>query len=533
MSKPNFNIAIKKLLQFEHLPILVLLVVSLVTGLIIAKDYGQSWDEPNIYRYGNYVLNAYQYFFHPQSLPDYGTNPQAAPDSGGNNMSDLNFYGPSYFIVATILSKIFLRLVPGWTIIIAWHFVNFITFQIGVVIFYFLAKRWMSSFAAFGAALLLSVQPLFWGHAFINPKDIPFAVFFLASVYFGLNMMDSPSAPKSILVIWAGIILGATTSFRITGPFAGVLVFLYGLSKSPRKAVLTTIPYFLIAVLTSYLAWPYLWKSPIHHFIDSIRYMSDFPYAHPVLFAGNLYSATHLPWSYVPILLCLQLTEPLLILLILGFGVSIWRFVKKGQREPALIFSLWFLLPTIAIILSGSALYDNARQLFFLLPPLFILAGLALDELLSRFNHAVVKALAIGLIILASIIPMIQLHPYEYIYYNSFIGGAKGAFRNFETDYWDTSFKDAAQYLNANAPYHSRVVVFDLPIHILDAYTRPDLQIYNNEKTHYANFPYAVLSTRLNLDESSCPNGQVVATVSRDDVILAVIKKLPAGTHCE
>ena len=35
-------------------------------------------------------------------------------------------------------------------------------------------------------ALLFASQPLIWGHSFINSKDLPFMVFFLASIYFRL-----------------------------------------------------------------------------------------------------------------------------------------------------------------------------------------------------------------------------------------------------------------------------------------------------------------------------------------------------------
>ncbi len=45
--------------------------------------------------------------------------------------------------------------------------------------------------AAFGATLLFITQPLFWGHAFINPKDIPLFSLFLLSVYLGMRMHDS------------------------------------------------------------------------------------------------------------------------------------------------------------------------------------------------------------------------------------------------------------------------------------------------------------------------------------------------------
>ena len=53
-----------------------------------------------------------------------------------------------------------------------------------------------------------------------------------------------------------------------------------------------------------------------------------------------------------------------------------------------------------------------------------------------------------------------HLHPYQYIYYNSFIGGPQGAFRRYETDYWMTSFREATAYVNSVAPENARLIVW-------------------------------------------------------------------------
>jgi hypothetical protein len=53
--------------------------------------------------------------------------------------------------------------------------------------------------------------------------------------------------------------------------------------------------------------------------------------------------------------------------------------------------------------------------------------------------------------LLPSVFGIVSLHPYEYIYYNSFVGGVSGAEGRFETDYWAISFREAAEYVNENA----------------------------------------------------------------------------------
>jgi hypothetical protein len=42
----------------------------------------------------------------------------------------------------------------------------------------------------------------------------------------------------------------------------------------------------------------------------------------------------------------------------------------------------------------------------------------------------------------------IRLHPYQYVYYNQFVGGTGQAAYQFETDYWLTCYKDAITALN-------------------------------------------------------------------------------------
>ena len=72
----------------------------------------------------------------------------------------------------TIVKKVGTQIFPDMQAVDIQHFVYFVTFLIGVWALYHLAARWMSQNAAFGAALLFLTQPVFWGHAFINPKDI-------------------------------------------------------------------------------------------------------------------------------------------------------------------------------------------------------------------------------------------------------------------------------------------------------------------------------------------------------------------------
>ena len=49
----------------------------------------------------------------------------------------------------------------------------------------------------------------------------------------------------------------------------------------------------------------------------------------------------------------------------------------------------------------------------------------------------------------ATVLDMMQLHPYEYVYFNRlFAGGESSAAQRFETDYWGMSYKEGVDWIN-------------------------------------------------------------------------------------
>ncbi len=508
----------KSIFRLPHIPIFLLLFTALCFGYFTAPDYGLSWDEPGIYHFSKHTLKAYSFIFHPQDFQ---------PD---NSIPVLNLYGPAHFMYASFMSRLILIIHPAWSANTATHFMYFTTFLIGVLFLYFLAARWMSAWAALGTAALFISQPLFWGHAFINPKDTPFMSLFIVSVYLGFRMMDDPTWKK---ILAAGIALGLATSIRSLGPMAGALTILYGLMKYPRKMIPVLFWYSIAAIIVAYLTWPFLWKAPIAHFVDSLRIMSSFPDTGETLFMRNMYPADQLPARYIPTFIIFQLTEPALVLSALGGVLSLIMFIKEKKREPLLFFAAWFLMPISVIILSGSTLYDNARQILFLLPPLFVFAGIAIDSLLMRTKTLAWKMVLLFVITLPGIYACIQFHPYQYVYFNRLTGGTAGAFRNFDLDYWGTAFKESFEYINANAAPNSQVVVIG-PRQIAKAYARPDLKIVGpaNLDVRGMDYYYVLYSTRSNADEGRCKKAETVHTVERNGGILSVIKKATSEEGC-
>ncbi|HRQ22231.1 MAG TPA: hypothetical protein PLF42_02280 [Anaerolineales bacterium] len=591
----------------KHLPAIILACLFLA-GLLTFNRYGESWDDLSLQKYAAKSLNAYATF----------------PQEGIVNLTreDLGFYGPFFIMLTDVLSKSLSAILP-FSLPDLRHLIYFLTYFAGVLAFHSIAKRWLSDLPALGATLLFALQPVFWGHAFINPKDTPFLSLFLLSISFGMRAfdslkLDSPAEPSPrskrtltlLTTLWlvsvfglflftqaihsyigtlvlsaqagntnlfsliakdinaasaetytqryfilflqlrtyysllitlillityyrlapnlliylftllpAALILGFTTSTRILGPFAGVLVAYYALRTQGRQAIPALTMYAVIALIATYISWPYLWMNPIPNFFNSLREMSLYPWSGLVLFSGSSYQSTNLPISYLPILLLIQLTEPVWALSMAGWVVATLPVGKKrGLVELSL---LWFVIPLIAFIVFRIALYDNFRQILFILPPIFLMAGVAFEAI----KNVKWQAALIVICLLPSLFGIVSLHPYEYMYYNSFIGGVSGAEGRFETDYWATSFREAAEYVNENASPNANIWV-EGPDQTFALFLREDINVYSSGEAERAEtYDYVVITTRYDFGETIYPDAEIVHRIMRGDAILAVIKK--------
>jgi hypothetical protein len=75
---------------------------------------------------------------------------------------------------------------------------------------------------------------------------------------------------------------------------------------------------------------------------------------------------------------------------------------------------------------------------------------------------------------LPGIVSSLRLYPYEYVYYNSFVGGPAGAEDRFELDYWRISLREVAFKLNELAP-QGAIIVVARSAGLFVEYSRPDL----------------------------------------------------------
>ena len=192
------------------------------------------------------------------------------------------------------------------------------------------------------------------------------------------------------------------------------------LTEFRKRAIVPLFLYSFAAGLVCYLAWPFLWAFGLSGLIDSIDTLLRFPsWDGVILFEGKFFPAKTLPPYYMIKLIALQLTLPVVVFSIAGAIISLKDLRNKSKtRLKVLLLFAWFGIPILITGLANTLQYDNFRQFLFILPPLFVFCGIFFDWLAEKFKSFWIIPIVTSLSIIPAIVSMIQLHPYEYIYYN-------------------------------------------------------------------------------------------------------------------
>jgi hypothetical protein len=652
--------------------------MSLVIGALAVHEYGMSIDEPNNYRYAADTFSAYPSFFGMRYEPKYD--------------SSYDGHGPAFITIAGLVVRAVQHIAPNLFAPDLWHYTYFIKFQLTGLCLYWLAKRWFTTWTACGMLLLFSTQPLLLGHAFINPKDIPFMFFLTLSILLGFRMVDSlenkessvslkepvewlthrfggtdPSRRRRFLttlaltlavllalvafshpinslveqtvtffyraegdtwagqlfssianpasdvpaadyvskalrlfqrlerglivagvlfflayfafliggttpsgflrslwaqrdkarawdesrpaslnrgaarswvieifravrsrpILFAGVALGLATGVRAIAPLAGAIVLLDLVARARVRAWTTAIGYFLVAGITTYISWPRLWDSPIRRYLEGLGIVSNFPnFPGRVLFNGEFYGPSDLPRSYLPVLLNIQFTETAILCIYLGLVILAWKLLRDRVRTDLLLYvGLAFALPLFAWIGLRTPLYHNFRQVLFLIPAMFMLGAFTLELAFHRLSQPWLRVLLVAAVALPGIHATLKLHPYEYIYYNSLVGGPAGAENRYELDYWRVSLREMALEVNEIAPSGSLIVV-TRSAGLFARYARPDLVVDKTVDSTLdlsTGYDYLVQVARWSKWELY-PDIEDLIVIERDGVVLATAK---------
>ena len=424
--------------------------VLALLGIYLYRDYGIAWDEPWQVRHGSVL---WKFIFEGDD---------------GLLVDRARYHGTIIPFLWFLMEKANLSS-DSQQLYFLRHLGNFFLFYLGVVAFYLLCRRGFGAwFWALLGSLFLVLSPRIFGHAFINPKDIPFMSFFIWGIYTAVRMLESPSWKTAIVHALTCIVL---INFRLLGvlvpvltlAFLGARFFLMPDIRAGWRRTLALHALFLACTCVGVVAlWPTLWDQPLTQFVNAFEHLARFPWRGDVLYLGRYYQSDKLPWHYP--LVWMAVTIPLVYLVL--FPVGLLDLLRRIFRAPALFADYWLdllvlswlLAPIAAVLVLNSVLYDDWRHLYFVYPAMlwFSLRGVTSiwtwvsQESARKFRSAFVALMAFALLANAATIAV--YHPYQNVYFNRLAGSGDQVRQRFELDYWGVSYREGLAYIAATDP---------------------------------------------------------------------------------
>ena len=398
-------------------------------------------------------------------------------------------YGAGFDLSAALLRKI-----SPWDEYETNHFLCVFVAELGLWGTWKLGRLLGGPLSGLFALLLLILTPVYYGHQFNNPKDIPFAVGYVWGLYFIARLSLTLAHGGTLswrFWVGLGVVLALGMSVRLGGAvLVPYLFFALGLHlvnvwrRAGARALLATKGLVGRAALATLLAWALMtvaWPRALHSPVQgpraAIETVSRFTrYDSPTLLAGATISSNHVPWNYVPTYFAVQLPELEtlgLVFALLLLVVSTWRDLRARQplRAERWLLAIAVVLPPAYAAARGSTLYNGLRHFLFLIPPMAVLAGTTFSLLIERAwrwrpRAAVGLALALAVCAADQAIAMYRLHPYEHVYFNRASGGITAAVERYETEYYGSVYRELLGNLREQVWEQQRERYFQTPIRV-------------------------------------------------------------------
>lgn len=426
----------------------VLLGVYAIVILMTFLDYGLTVDEPPLLNYGHDIIRWYQSGFTYE--PIFET-------------TNTWLYGGLVHVLGYLLGQV-LPLSPYE----AYHLCCAVIGFTGAVAAYRIGTLLGGGPAGFLAVLFLILTPRYYGHVFNNPKDIPFAVFYLWSLFWIIRGIGHlPNLPRHWL--WkTGLAIGLTLACRVNGL---VLFFYLGLfwgirylfliyqgtpfSDVVRKFIIQMGVIVIVAYAVMLPFWPWGLLHPVTGPFKALGYFSQFLEPHFSFFDCQYVLNHDVPWDYVSKWLLLTLPEFVILGLIFGvvrLGMCrVRRFSDLKLIHIQRVALIWgVVFPVVYAAVMQTPFYDGYRHVLFVVPPLVICSAIGVWDCMQRLSSVVQRVFMFGMIGLVGwvLVYMVRIHPNQSLYFNHAIsGGIQQASVCYETDYWGNSYKQGLDWI--------------------------------------------------------------------------------------
>ena len=443
------------------------ITIALFTTIRLSMDAGYSGDEDFHMKHAKAVYDFYATGGKDTTAVAY--TPEWNLPHYGQTVDNIAYTVSKWFSIEDqVMVRHVTNAIFGWFLLL---FGGLIAFRI--------SGKWR---AALIVAALMFLSPRLLGHTFNNIKDTGLAT----AMFFGLYtiivfLQEFPKVKVKTLILVA-ISIGFAIAIRIGGllliPYLGFFGFIYFIKTYSFKGLFQPntsklfgkmVLYGVIVAVAGYglalLLWPYGMIDPIANTMETFKAQSQFGTALRQLFEGELQWSDKLPMYYTPKFILMTIPIAVIMGLILFFTL-LWKDRKNWFWYFVIFFVFFF--PVFWIVYTNANVYGGWRHALFSYPPMVVAAGLGFNLFIQFFEnkknltetspkkriwqYAKIGAIALPfMLLLFPLSHIIRNHPYQYVYFNEFIGGMDKAYGNYEGDYYYHSSKEVCEWVLNNA----------------------------------------------------------------------------------
>lgn len=488
---------------------LIIFFVFFIAGSLTLKDYGISWDEPTHFKRGQ----AYLWYFltgekNYHKLPPYDLE-RAKIDPSYHERSFYQNDAQDYSwhmehdgdhpalndILASVSNYIFYQKLGILGDIESFHIFEVFASAVLVAILFFWAAETFGIWVGIFSSMFMATYPLFWAESHFNVKDPIETLFFTLAIYFFWKAINKY---KARFVIYSSIFAGMALSTKFNIFFAPIIVlpwllvifaskkkeFIYNIFS--KRLIISFIIFPLIMFGIFFIHWPWLWQDIVVNTKEVFGYyksigMEQNPTPSLLLAAWDFYAPRWILFT----------TQPLMLFsFLVGLVLSIKRI--KEKYGILMLWFFWFVITILRVMLPGTSIYGGVRQIMEYIPPMALIAGFGLNELIllvrkSNKHQSYFSKLEIIVcvgIFAFLISTLIKFHPNENVYFNDLSGGLK---KNVDSGFpaagfsFGNAYLQGVNWINKNVEKNAKLALIQGTMLNIPQFTvRNDIQ-YSNQ----------------------------------------------------
>ena len=446
--------------------------IYFLLSFALADRYGINRDEPGMYNGGELhleyliagdekflnsdqdskvklsLLNLTQHPWHKEGAYGRINHPQITP------------------ILSALSCKIFFQKLNWLNSIDAHHLPLLIISSAGIfILVFFIYFATANLFLAMSSGLFLGLFPRFFALSHSNPADAASAIaIIIATVLFYIGFKNK----KLLIIFLAAFFLGVNFSVKanavitVAASLSWILVEKKGRlwNQNWKENDFLILPvYFLLAFIVFMASHPFYWDmmSINEIFTKSMELIE---------YEKNTGIGENPRWNISQPFVLFAVTPPIMIFTF-PFGLV---YFFKNYRSLFFLFFFLFFWSLFRTCLPYTKNFDGIRHYIEVAVPIAIFSAAGLSFLTEWFckklsktlSPYMVRFLSFFLVLSCMVYPIYKYFPYEIVYFNSLVGGAKRALYNprlayWSGDYWQSSSWEIVKWLNQNAEKNSSV----------------------------------------------------------------------------